>query len=56
VDRAIAKKLLVYATGRPLGMADRVMADQVVASAQAQQLGFKSMIHAVVDSDLFLEP
>ncbi len=56
VAKAIASKLLVYATGRPVTDADRDTIDSVVAKSQQNDLGLKSMIHAVVQSDLFLQP
>lgn len=56
IARALAEKLLVYGCGRPVTSADRGVVDQVVADAQKNQLGLRSMIHAVVESDLFLQP
>jgi mono/diheme cytochrome c family protein len=56
VARAIAAKLLVYATGRPITAADRTAVDDVVARSQQKDLGLRSMIHAVVDSELFQQP
>lgn len=55
VARAIATKLIVYATGRPLSLADRPAIDRVVAAA-GEEMGLKSMILAIVSSDLFTEP
>lgn len=56
VAQALAEKLLVYATGRPITAADRSAVDAVVANAQKNNLGLRSMIHAVVDSELFQQP
>ncbi len=56
VARAMAEKLLVYATGRKIGLAQRDSVDQVVATSKKNDHGLKSMIHAVVESDLFLAP
>ncbi|MGI9240327.1 MAG: DUF1592 domain-containing protein [Verrucomicrobiales bacterium] len=52
--RAIASKLLVYASGRPMTVADRHSLDAVVESAEAGGLGLRSMIHAVVETEMFL--
>ncbi|MFT7639095.1 MAG: hypothetical protein ACI9G1_000822, partial [Pirellulaceae bacterium] len=52
--RAIASKLLIYSTGRPVTSADRNSVDRVVNNTN--DLGLRSMIHAIVDSDLFLKP
>jgi hypothetical protein len=56
VARAIATKLLVYGTGRPITPADGAAVDEVVASTKKKNLGLRSMIHAVVDSELFVRP
>jgi hypothetical protein len=56
VARSIASKLLIYGTGRPVTAADRAVVDSVVAAAQEQDLGLRSMIHAVVASELFVRP
>ncbi len=56
VARSLAEKLLIYGTGRPVGLADRAAVEEIVAQAKAQGLGLRSMIHAVVESDLFLRP
>jgi hypothetical protein len=56
IARAMAEKLLIYGCGRPVTKADRATVDAVVATAKQNHLGLRSMIHAVVDSDLFLKP
>ncbi|WP_186774905.1 DUF1592 domain-containing protein [Allorhodopirellula solitaria] len=56
VARAIATKLLVYATGRPLSLADRATIDSIVESTRGHRWGLRSMIHAVTTSDLFWKP
>ncbi len=56
IARAIAAKLLVYATGRPVTAADRTALDNIVTASQKKDLGLRSMIHAVVDSELFQQP
>ncbi|PQO38437.1 DUF1592 domain-containing protein [Blastopirellula marina] len=56
VKRAIAEKLLIYATGRTVGLAQREYVDQIVAEAAKHDDGLKSMIHAVVANDLFVAP
>ncbi|MFT5128074.1 MAG: hypothetical protein ACI8W8_001683 [Rhodothermales bacterium] len=56
VARSLASKLLIYGTGRPLTAANRDDVAAVVAAARERDLGLRSMIHAVVQSDLFLHP
>ncbi|MFH5803731.1 DUF1592 domain-containing protein [Alienimonas sp. DA493] len=56
IARALAEKLLVYGCGRPVGPAERASVDAVVEGARDDDFGLKSMIHAVVDSELFHRP
>ena len=56
VARAVAHKLLVYGTGRPLGRADRSVVEAVAAAAERSDYGLRSMLHAVTQSELFLRP
>ena len=56
VARAIAKKLLIYGCGRPVTLAQRSSVDAVVAATRDDSFGLRSMIHAVVDSELFNRP
>jgi hypothetical protein len=56
VARAMAEKLLIYGTGRPVTNADRTAVDAVVESARKKDFGLRSMIHAVVESELFHRP
>ncbi|MCA9220574.1 MAG: DUF1592 domain-containing protein [Planctomycetales bacterium] len=53
VTRAIAEKLLIYGCGRPVTPADRHSVNSVVNSASKHDLGLRSMIHAVVESEMF---
>lgn len=54
--RTIASKLLIYAAGRPVTSADRDSVELVVEKSKQKNLGLRSMIHAIVESDLFLQP
>ena len=56
IVRAIAGKLLVYGTGRPLTHADNEVVERVVESAGKNDFGLRSMIHAVVESEMFHRP
>lgn len=53
---ALAKKLLVYGTGRPVTVADRKHVEQVVEVVKRKNNGLRSMIHAIVDSEMFMRP
>lgn len=51
--RTLAEKLAVYATGRGMGFSDRPELDRIATSVSHQGYGFRDLIHAVVQSDLF---
>ena len=56
IGRGLAGKLLVYGAGRPVTVADRHVVEAVAAAAKKKGLGLRSLIHAVVNSELFLQP
>jgi hypothetical protein len=56
IARALATKLLVYGCGRPITRADDRTVEAVVDACRDARYGLRSMIHAVVDSGLFLGP
>lgn len=53
IARTVTKKLITYATGTPVSFADRAEIERIVASTRANDHGFRSLIHAVVGSQLF---
>jgi hypothetical protein len=56
IARAIAEKLLVYGCGRPVTHSERSSVESVVTASRTKQLGLRSMIHAIVESELFHRP
>lgn len=52
--RNLAQKLLVYATGADIQFADREVVEQLVTRSREQKYGFRSLIHEVVQSGVFL--
>ncbi|MDQ3621275.1 MAG: DUF1585 domain-containing protein [Verrucomicrobiota bacterium] len=52
--RALARKLVIYATGHGLEYRDREEVEQIVAQCRERQYGLRSLIHAVVQSEVFL--
>jgi hypothetical protein len=52
--RNLAEKLLIYATGAEIQFADREVVEQLVARSRANGYGFRSLIHDVVQSRIFL--
>ena len=53
--QALTTKLITYATGAPPERADRAKIDGIVASARAKGYGFRTLIHEIVASELFLK-
>jgi mono/diheme cytochrome c family protein len=51
--RALAEKLLTYATGGPPGKVDRPEVEAIVAGARQKQYGFRALVHEIVQSKLF---
>jgi hypothetical protein len=52
--RNLAEKLLIYATGAEIQFADREVVEELVAKSRAKGYGFRSLIHDVVQSRIFL--
>ena len=52
--RNIIGQLAVYATGAPVGFADRPKVEAVIDQAKAGHYGVRDLIHGLVSSDLFL--
>ena len=51
---ALTEKLVVYATGHRLEYGDRDAVEKVVAQTREQKYGLAALVHAVVQSELFL--
>ena len=51
--RALTTKLITYATGGPPQRTERANIDAIVAKAKAKNLGFRTLIHEIVASELF---
>lgn len=54
VARCVIEKLLTFATGRPMGFSDRYEIERLVAQSKAQGHKMRDLIHAVVQSEIFL--
>ncbi len=50
----LARKLLIYATGADIQFADREVVEDLVAECRARNYGFRSLVHEVVQSRVFL--
>jgi hypothetical protein len=53
VARNMVRQLMVYGTGAPVRFSDRAEIERIVARTQPQSYGLRSLIHEVVQSDLF---
>ena len=51
--RAFVSQLVTYATGAEVSFADRVMAEDILTRTKASQYGLRSLLHEVIQSDLF---
>lgn len=52
--RCLTEKLVIYATGAELQFADREVLEDLVAKSRKRGYGFRSLIHDLVQSRLFL--
>jgi hypothetical protein len=52
----LTEKLLIYATGRGLRFADRVVVNEIIAHNREQNYGLRSLIHEIVQSKTFVNP
>ncbi|MSU48821.1 MAG: DUF1592 domain-containing protein [Opitutus sp.] len=53
VARNLAKQLVVYATGAPVRFSDRADLEKILQGAKAHDYGVRSLVHGIVQSDLF---
>jgi len=53
IARNLAKQLTVYATGAPVRFADREQVEAILERAASSHYGVRSLIHELVQSDLF---
>jgi hypothetical protein len=53
IARALARRLLVYATGHGIEPGDDETVEKIVAAVRAKHYGFRSLIHEVVQSKAF---
>ncbi len=51
--RGLAGKLITYATGRAPDLADEPQIETIVAKVRGQEYGFRSLVHEIVQSEIF---
>ncbi|MBM3834250.1 MAG: DUF1585 domain-containing protein [Verrucomicrobia bacterium] len=45
--------MIIYATGAPIRFADRSKIEQVLARSHSTEYGIRSVVHEIVQSELF---
>jgi mono/diheme cytochrome c family protein len=53
IARCLTEKLVTYATGQPVGFGDHAAVGRILAEAKGADYGLRSLVHAVVASELF---
>ncbi len=53
IARALAKQLVTYATGQPVRFSERNELEAILQRAAASEYGVRSLVHEVIQSDLF---
>ena len=56
IARNFAEQLIVYATGTPISFADRDGVDGILDNSSQSKYGVWSILHAVIQSELFRNP
>ena len=54
IARNLTEQLLVYATGAPVGFADRDEVSAILEKSRASEFGVRTIIHEIIQSPLFL--
>ena len=55
IARNLTEQLLVYATGAPVGFADRDEVTTILDKCRASEFGVRTIIHEIIQSPLFLK-
>jgi hypothetical protein len=53
IARNLVKQLTIYATGAPVRFSDRAAIEKILDEAKVTQYGVRSIVHAIVQSELF---
>jgi mono/diheme cytochrome c family protein len=53
IARCVTEKLVTYATGNPVGLGDHAAVKRILADAKQSDYGLRSLVHALVASELF---
>jgi len=53
IARCLTEKLVTYATGQPVGFGDHQAVNRILTDAKKSDYGLRTLVHAVVASELF---
>ena len=53
IARCLTEKLVTYATGQPVGFSDHAAVGRILTEAKGADYGLRSLVHAVIGSELF---
>lgn len=53
IARNLTRHLVTYATGAPVTYSDRAKVEQIIAASANKQYGLRTLIHGIVQSELF---
>jgi hypothetical protein len=53
IARNLVRQLTIFATGAPVRFSDREAVEKILDTAKASQYGVRSIVQAIVQSDLF---
>ena len=53
VARNLTGQLATYATGAPIGFSDRAQVDEILEKARASGYAVRTLVHGIVESNLF---
>jgi hypothetical protein len=53
IARNLTKQLTIYATGAPVRFSDREQIERIVERSRSRQFGLRTIVHEIVQSDLF---
>ena len=53
IARNLARQLMIYATGQPVHFSERDQLEQILQRASGNHYGVRSLVHEIIQSDLF---
>jgi hypothetical protein len=53
IARNLVRQLTIFATGAPVRFSDRAEIEKILDAAKASRYGVRSIVHAIVQSELF---